>query len=155
MITILQGNIFDSKAKALVNPINCHGVSGAGLALEFARRFPINDIFLHNMVECGKIRLGEVLPFYRYGVKDKLTIILNFPTKWHWTNKSSMKDIDKGLDSLKSFLLVESVESVAIPALGCGLGGLNWKLVRDLTVSKFEDCDFEIRVELYAPLRHK
>lgn len=125
MIWYRQGNIFESKAAALVNPVNCVGVSGKGLALEFKRRFP--DSFEAYRTACimRSIKVGKVYPFW-----DNTVWIVNFPTKRDWRKPSQIDWIRWGLADLRDWLAENHVQSVAIPALGCGLGGLAWEDVK-------------------------
>lgn len=117
----MQGNIFDAETDSFVNPVNCAGVMGKGLALEFKKRFPTN--FSVYKEECSHSRLfpGKVFSFNENG-----KTIFNFPTKDHWKENSNYKDIERGLNSLVVEILRSEVKSVAIPALGCGLGGLDF-----------------------------
>lgn len=132
IIEYKKGNILESKAEALVNPVNCVGVMGAGLAKQFKKKFP--NMFNHYRTICfnKSLDIGKI----DY-CKEKDKVIFNFPTKIHWKNKSLIEYIDKGIDAL--ILIVEEldVKSIAVPMLGCELGGLNKQIVHTLIVNKF------------------
>lgn len=133
-------SIFDSHAEYLVNPVNCVGVMGKGLALEFKKRFP--DVFQTYAEAC---RAGKIVP----GRVQVVGRVVNFPTKRHWRDKSRMLDVAEGLIDLVCELRARGAESVAIPALGCGEGGLSWMAVKRMIVIAFENETCEL--DLYGP----
>lgn len=118
-------NIFSIHAEALVNPVNCVGVSGAGLAAEFARHYPDNQEDYENTCRNKLMKLGLVLLHQRQTTVNPKYII-NFPTKNHFRQPSNLDAISRGMLSLALALKHYNIKSVAIPALGCGLGGLRW-----------------------------
>ena len=126
MIRIKTGDIFEEDAEALVNTVNCVGVMGRGVALQFKRQFP--DNFNAYAVKCerNEIKLGQVFVF-ETGRIDGPRYIINFPTKRHWRSKSRLADIHTGLKSLAKVIRERGIGSLAIPALGSGLGGLDWQ----------------------------
>lgn len=134
MIRFLLGNIFDSEADALVNTVNCVGVMGRGLALQFKKAFPEN--FKEYKRACDR---GEVVPGRMFVTEPNLPItpkfIVNFPTKRHWRDKSRLDDVEAGLVNLRDEIDIRRIKSIAIPPLGCGLGGLHWPDVRRLIVN--------------------
>jgi len=138
-------SILDSQCQALVNPVNCVGVMGAGLAFEFKSKYP--DMFWDYKAHCesGSMHLGIV----RYYPLDG-QYILNFPTKYHWRDKSKLEDIESGLDYLIGLSVGLKLKSIAFPLLGCGLGGLEPKPVVDLLL-KYSYLMFLDLVEIYAP----
>jgi O-acetyl-ADP-ribose deacetylase (regulator of RNase III) len=144
-------SIFDSGADVLVNPVNCVGVSGKGLALEFKKRFPVNQMAYE--AACGRAEVTPDRPFYWWSMG---MAIVNFPTKRHWRDASRLKDVRRGLVSMGDFLIATrkirslALNSIAIPALGCGLGGLDWKDVRPAIVEALRDID-GLTVYLYPP----
>lgn len=140
-----SGNIFDSEAEALVNPVNCVGVMGKGLALQFKQRFPSN--YEAYKYECSQNNLKIGLLFC-YEENSKL--IINFPTKTHWKQKSELQYIDKGLIALQDLLTKIPINSIAIPPLGCGLGGLNWTEVKPLIFKHMVPLT-GISVHIYQP----
>ena len=125
MLTFKSGDIFNEPAEALVNPVNCVGVMGRGLALEFRQRFPGNYAEYRRACREGRVRPGRMLVHHENG-----RCIINFPTKRHWRDDSRIEDLREGLKSLTQELRNRGIRSVAIPALGAGLGGLEWPAVR-------------------------
>lgn len=129
MIEYKIGNILTENAEALVNTVNCVGIMGRGLALQFKEVFPEN--FKSYAVACkqNQVQPGRMFVYET----DQLTnprYIINFPTKRHWRDKSRIEDIDAGLIALAEQIRSHNILSIAIPALGCGLGGLDWLEVR-------------------------
>ncbi|HTN72959.1 MAG TPA: macro domain-containing protein, partial [Methylomirabilota bacterium] len=142
---ILVGDILQSKAQTLVNTVNCVGVMGKGIALEFKKRFP--EMFEDYAERCER---KEVKPGVPYVYKTLFPPqIVNFPTKDHWKSVSRIADIDRGLQLLVTHYKEWGVTSLAIPPLGCGNGQLEWKAVGPLIYQYVSQMD--IRVELYAP----
>ncbi len=126
-----RGNLLTAEAEALVNTVNTVGVMGKGIALQFKRAFPANFRAYRSACAKGEVRLGQVWAFDT-GVLGSRRYVLNFPTKGHWRDSSRLEDIAAGLDSLVDVVNERGITSVAIPALGCGNGGLNWSDVRPL-----------------------
>jgi O-acetyl-ADP-ribose deacetylase (regulator of RNase III) len=149
MITETTKSIFESDAKIKINTVNCVGVMGKGLALEFKKHFP--DMFKDYKEACDK---GEVQPgkLHIYVDCDNLTII-NFPTKKHWSDKSCLYDIELGLKSLVEYLKPLGRIKVSIPALGCRNGGLEWNNVKSLIYEHLNGLDAEIL--LHTPDSYK
>lgn len=145
MITYVSGNILTSAAQVISNPINCAGVMGAGLALEFKNNFP--DMFTDYVTRCSnkKVVIGQP---YLWESNNKQ--ILNFPTKRHWKDKSLIGDIDVGLAYLAANYDEMGITSIALPALGCGLGGLNWPDVK-LLIEKHLGNLPTLEVYVYQP----
>ncbi len=129
MINYKSGDISKTDAEAIVNTVNCVGIMGRGVALRIKKAFPEN--FKAYKVACGRgeVRLGKMFVF-EIGMFTNPKYIVNFPTKKHWRNKSRMEDIESGLDTLIDTIRLHKINSIAIPALGCGNGGLNWNEVR-------------------------
>lgn len=147
-----NGDMFETSAEAIVNTVNCVGVMGKGVALEFKRRWPENYKFYKKACDRGDLRPGQVLVFDRgnmFGV-DGPRYLVNFPTKDHWRAKSKIEYIDSGLDALVSQVASLSIQSIAIPPLGCGNGGLDWAVVRPLMQRKLSAL-VNVRVEIFAP----
>ena len=125
---ILVGDILQSKAQALINTVNCVGVMGKGIALEFKKRFPEMFEDYRQRCEQGHVRPG--MPYlYRSLVPPQ---IVNFPTKDHWKSVSRIEDIEKGLEYLLSHYREWEITSLAVPPLGCGNGQLEWRAVGPL-----------------------
>lgn len=145
MVKVLTGDILDSKAQTLVNTVNCVGIMGKGIALEFKEQFP--DMFNDYVARCNRneVRLGKP---YLY---KRLTPpwILSFPTKGHWRSVSRIEDIVKGLKYLLQHYKEWGITSLAVPPLGCGQGQLEWKIVGPTLYRYLSQLD--IPVELYAP----
>lgn len=131
MIEYRTGNLFEADAEALVNSVNCVGIMGRGVALEFKKAWPENF-----KLYASACRRGEVLPgrmfVFETGRLGNPRFIINFPTKRHWRGKSRMEDIEAGLQALVEEIRARGIRSIALPPLGCGLGGLKWQEVRPL-----------------------
>jgi len=144
-VKILVGNLFESKAQTLVNTVNCVGVMGKGIALEFKQRFP--DMYQDYVVRCkrGEVRLGKP---YLYKMLFP-PWILNFPTKDHWRSVANLDSIIQGLDYLLQHYREWGIESLAVPPLGAGQGQLEWRIIGPTLYHYLSRMD--ILVELYAP----
>lgn len=145
MIKVIIGNLFESKAQTLVNTVNCVGVMGKGIALEFKKRFP--DMFEDYVLRCrrGEVRLGR--PYLYKSLMPPW--ILNFPTKDHWRSVTKLDDIIKGLEYLLKHYRQWGLTSLAVPPLGCGHGQLEWRVVGPTLYRYLKTM--EIPIELYAP----
>lgn len=150
MIVNKTGSIFDSTAQALVNPVNCQGVSGAGLAREFRLRYPDTQRRYRMACEMGLSPGNVFVALHNPGPWKPVRWIIYFPTKDKWRGPSKSEYIRDGLVDLVQSVKKRPIESIAIPALGCGLGGLDWAAVRTLIVAAFEELP-EVTVELYGP----
>ena len=128
-------SIFESDSEAIVNPVNCVGVSGAGLAKQFAQRYPKNDRLYREACKDNRVQPGRGL--ITETCRQSPRFIVNFPTKRHWRDRSRLSDIQLGLRNLHRELLRRDIRSIALPALGAGLGGLPWPDVRDLIEREF------------------
>ena len=145
MFKVLIGDLFASRAQTLVNTVNCVGVMGKGVALEFKKRWPAMFDEYQRRCERRQVRLGE--PYLH---RDALgASIVNFPTKDHWRSSSRIIDIERGLDYLVAHLGEWGVTSLALPPLGCGNGGLEWAEVGPLIYRKLHGLPID--VEVYAP----
>ena len=149
MIRFTLGNILDAEVEALVNTVNCVGIMGRGIALQFKHAFPENfrayeEACRRNAVEPGRMFVfdtGELtLPRY----------IINFPTKRHWRGKSRMEDIDSGLVALVEEIGKRGIHTIAVPPLGSGLGGLDWAEVRPRIKAALSDLP-GVEVLVYEP----
>lgn len=154
MIELCYGDILESDAEALVNPVNCCGVMGAGLALQVKRRWPTVDLAYRMACSSGRVGMGRM-----YTVGGSFSIgdphrrwVICFPTKRHWQDASRLIDIDAGLPVLAAELKRIGATSVAVPALGCGLGGLAWADVRPRIEQALGELP-GVRVLLYPPHR--
>lgn len=130
MITYSEGSIFECGATAIVNPVNCVGVMGGGLAKAFADKFPaMEEDYIAYCAE-GLLRPGMVHSYFSN--LEEVPIVLNLPTKDDWREPSEYEYVANGLVALCAFLNRFNIDSVGVPALGCGLGGLEWSAVEVL-----------------------
>ena len=149
MIEYKIGDIFTEDSEALVNTVNCVGVMGRGIALQFKRRFPAN--FKAYKTECQQDRMKPGCVFvYETGKMHPPRYIINFPTKRHWRGKSRMEDIESGLESLANSIRSNGIRSIAIPPLGSGLGGLNWAEVRDRMEAALQEL-YGVEIVIFEP----
>lgn len=142
-ITKLKGNIFNSKCDVLINPVNCQGFMGKGLALEFKLLYPnMMEKYIkyceNKALDIGKIAL----------INETKKKILLFPTKKSYSLPSKLEYIEKGLIKIKETYIEKGIESIAMPQIGAGLGGLNWKEVEELIYKIF--ADININIEIYS-----
>ncbi len=137
-------SIFNTLTQAIVNPVNCMGVMGAGLALLFKQRYPANYVAYTVACEQGLIKPGLCYTFATGALNPQY--IVNFPTKRHWRAKSLLEDIDAGLRHLRFLADVHQWNSIAMPRLGCGLGGLKWDDVRPLVERHFKGAKCQVIV---------
>ena len=135
---------------ALVNPVNTVGVSGAGLAMEFKERFPDNFKFYQNACHAGKMVTGRMLVYTRQELFAPHYII-NFPTKAHYSEKTRPAYIENGLEDLARVIDQYQISSIGIPALGCDLGGLQWKDVFQIIKRKLRTQ--RARIVVFPPLK--
>ncbi len=149
MIELAHGNLLESDADALVNTVNCVGFMGKGIALQFKQAFPDNFRTYEAACRQGDMVPGRVL-VHDYGVLQRPRYIINFPTKNHWRAKSRIEDIDSGLIALVQVVRDYEIRSIAVPPLGCGLGGLDWSAVRPRIESAFAEIP-DVHVYLYGP----
>ena len=142
------GDILSEDAQALVNTVNCVGIMGRGVALQFKRVYP--DNFKAYAMECdeGRLEPGRMFVFET----DRLSpqFIINFPTKKHWRSKSRLSYIETGLQSLVEEIKKRDIRSIAVPPLGCGEGGLNWQDVRSQMESAFAELD-GVDITIFEP----
>lgn len=129
MIELTTGNILHADVEALVNTVNCVGVMGRGIALQFKNDFPNNFKAYEAACARGEVQPGRMFVF-ETGTLTNPKYIINFPTKRHWRGKSRIEDIESGLRALAVEIRERHIRSIAIPPLGSGLGGLNWDDVR-------------------------
>lgn len=141
MIKYIKGNIFNSRCAVLVNPVNCVGVMGKGLALEFKNRYPTMFHTYKKACDTKELRPGQ--PMLVYG-PDKSVIL--FPTKYHWREKSKVIYIKDGLEAVSCCYKSFGIESIAFPKLGCGLGGLDWKEVKPLMEQYLSKLDIDVEI---------
>lgn len=145
MVEVMIGDMFKSNMEVLVNPINCVGAMGRGIALAFKNKYP--NMYLKYREACyqGKVVPGKLY----YYIQNGKVKVLNFPTKNHWKNDSEISYIVSGLDYFVKYYKKLGVKSIAFPALGCGNGHLSWDTIGPLMYRKLKDLPIDI--EIYAP----
>lgn len=146
MITYTTGNIFDSGAECLVNTVNCEGYMGKGIAYQFKLRYPENNKDYVRACKSGELRIGTIHWFTEDG-----KLIVNFPTKNKWREKSQMSYVEGGLDLLVELIKDKEVKSIAIPPLGCGNGGLVWGEVKQVVEKKLNPIIGKCDITVYEP----
>lgn len=149
MIHLTQGDILHDDSEAIVNTVNCVGVMGRGIALQFRNAYPENYKAYEKACQREEVQPGRMF-VYETGELTGPRYIINFPTKRHWRGKSRMEDIDSGLRALVELLRDKKIRSIALPPLGSGLGGLVWSEVRLRIVAALGDLD-EVKVTIYEP----
>lgn len=148
MIHFSKGDILCDDSEAIVNPVNCVGVMGRGLALQFRKAYP--DVFRLYAEACkrGKVQPGRMFVTETGALLPRY--VVNFPTKRHWQEKSRMEDIEDGLDALVEWIKERKIRSISVPPLGAGLGGLDWKQVRQRIIAKMAELE-GVDVTIYEP----
>lgn len=147
MIEDARGDLLAANVDALVNAVNTVGVMGKGLALAFKKRFPANFAAYKRACDAGTVTVGKMFVFERVAAPRW---IVNFPTKRHWRGASRLEDVRDGLVDLVEQVTQRKIASIALPALGCGLGGLAWDAVRPLIIEACERIP-QTRVLLFSP----
>ena len=143
MITVTKGNLLNAKTEALVNTVNTVGVMGKGIALQFRLAYPRMFRAYEKACKKGEVKPGH-MHIYELNSLHNPKFIINFPTKRHWRGKSSIDDIISGLNSLVSEIQRLKIKSVAVPPLGCGNGGLEWKEVLPVIKAAFAASKTEV-----------
>jgi len=142
-----MSNLFDSSAQVWVNPVNCVGVMGKGIAKQFAIRFPdMLNYYEHACKVEKSIRPGTIYTVPHAPAPPNWIVLL--ATKDHWRDSSKLAWVIDGLDNLAHWCKDEGITSLAIPAIGCGLGNLDWSVVRPLI---FDRLGFIPGLEVYEP----
>ena len=149
MIEFTTGNLMASQDAVLVNTVNTVGVMGQGIALQFKDEFPHNFKVYADACGKGELYPGKLLIVNDYSLRYGEKTIINFPTKVHWRNPSKYEYIEEGLVALRKYLKDEKVESISIPPLGCGNGGLDWTIVKPMIASALEGL--ETSIHIYEP----
>ena len=149
MISYVRGNLLEADVEALVNTVNTMGVMGKGIALQFKNRFAANFLAYAQACKLGQVQTGRMFVTEPQELMGPRWIV-NFPTKRHWRDPSRMEWVVEGLQDLRGFLLSHNVQSIAVPALGAGLGGLDWPAVRSHIEAAWGDLPVDVRV--YEPL---
>lgn len=150
MIRYTHGDLLDAQDEALVNPVNTVGVMGKGLALAFRHRFDLNHRLYVAACQAGELRVGKMFVTETGQVSGPRWVV-NFPTKQHWRQPSQLRWVSDGLVDLRRFIAQHQVRSIAIPALGAGLGGLAWPDVRAAIESALAELD-DVQITVYEPV---
>lgn len=146
MLTLMTGNILESGADCLVNTVNCEGFMGKGLAYQFKTKFPEA-----NKSYVKACRENHLAPGKMHCYKDNGKLIVNFPTKDKWRKKSKIEYIDNGMKALIQLIKQENIESIAIPPLGSGNGGLSWEEVKKIIYNYAIPISNDMDVYIYEP----
>jgi O-acetyl-ADP-ribose deacetylase (regulator of RNase III) len=149
MIELTQGNILKAEAEALVNTVNCVGFMGKGIALQFKKAYPDNFDAYHKACQAGEVQPGHMFIFDLHSMLNPKYVV-NFPTKRDWRANSRYEDIESGLQALVAEVRRLGIRSLAMPPLGCGLGGLDWNRVRPMIERAFTRLP-DVRLLLFAP----
>ncbi len=146
-IEYATGDILEANVGAWVNPVNCVGVMGRGLAAQFKRTYPEMFAAYRAAAKAGAVEPGRMHVF----ALECGRVVGNSPTKRHWRAKAKLEDVEEGLVALAEVIRTRDLGSIAIPPLGCGLGGLDWEVVRPMVVGTFSEFP-GVRVLVYEPL---
>jgi O-acetyl-ADP-ribose deacetylase (regulator of RNase III) len=149
MLEFRTGNILQADVEALVNAVNCVGIMGRGIALQFKNEFPENFRAYEAACARDEVQPGRMFVFETRALTNP-KLIINFPTKRHWRGKSRIEDIDAGLKALVEEIRKRGIRSIAIPPLGSGLGGLSWADVRPRIEAALRKIG-DVRVIIFEP----
>ena len=149
MLEFRTGDIFEAEAEALVNTVNCVGIMGRGIALQFKNLYPENFKAYETACKRNEVQPGSMFVFELRTLANP-KFIINFPTKRHWRGKSRMEDIESGLKALAQMIRDRAIRSIAIPPLGSGLGGLNWVDVRARVEEALRGFN-DVRIIVFEP----
>lgn len=149
MIELKQGNLLEADVEALVNTVNCVGVMGKGIALQFKQAFPDNFRQYERACRAKEVQPGKMFTVAT-GSLFNPKYIINFPTKRHWKGRSRLEDIQAGLKALIAEIKRLDIRSIGIPPLGCGNGGLEWSQVRPMIELAFAELT-DVQVLLFSP----
>jgi O-acetyl-ADP-ribose deacetylase (regulator of RNase III) len=148
-VTIKSGDLLKEESEAIVNTVNCVGVMGKGIALQFKQRWLQNFKAYAAACDREEVKPGTMF-IYDLGEWEKPRYIINFPTKVHWRGESNIEYIEKGLRDLVMQVKRLGIKSIALPPLGCGNGGLDWHTVKRLVFDVFKDQP-NVQVDLFEP----
>ncbi|WP_043731190.1 type II toxin-antitoxin system antitoxin DNA ADP-ribosyl glycohydrolase DarG [Nocardia asiatica] len=150
MIREEHGNLLRADVDALVNTVNTVGVMGKGIALQFKRAYPEMYKAYERAAKENAIRIGEMFVWETEALSGP-RLIVNFPTKRHWRSPSRLEDIRSGLLDLVTAIEKYQIRSIAIPPLGCGNGGLDWKEVAPLIWDALRPLEKSVDIRIYPP----
>lgn len=149
MIEYKHGDILREDAEALINTVNCMGIMGRGIALQFKNAFPENFKAYVKACKKNEVQPGKMFVF-ETGQLTNPRYIINFPTKRHWRGKSRIEDIEAGLEALIDTIHKYKIRSIAIPPLGSGLGGLDWLFVKSRIENALQALT-DVRIIIFEP----
>ena len=149
MIEFTSGDILKDDVDAIVNTVNCVGIMGRGIALQFKNAWPENFKAYEAACKREEVQPGRMF-VYEVGQLTTPRYIINFPTKRHWRGKSRIEDIESGLKALVGEIRQRGIRSIAIPPLGSGLGGLDWNDVRPRIEAAMREVP-DVRVRIFEP----
>jgi len=149
MIRFTQGDLLNSDAEAIVNTVNCVGIMGRGIALQFKQMYPANFKAYAAACTAGEVVPGRMFVF-ETGEMTNPKYLINFPTKKHWRGNSKLEDIEAGLAALREEIVLRGIKSVSIPPLGTGLGGLPWPAVKSRMLDALESLQ-DVEIIIYEP----
>jgi len=149
MIHYSTGNLLQADVEAIINTVNCVGVMGKGIALQFKQAFPENFTAYAKACKAAEVQPGRMFVFERETLVNP-RFIINFPTKTHWRAKSKIEHIEQGLAALVQVIRDKQIKSIAIPPLGCGNGGLDWVDVQPLIETALANVP-DVDAYIYAP----
>jgi O-acetyl-ADP-ribose deacetylase (regulator of RNase III) len=152
MIRFTQGNLLEAPVEALVNTVNTVGVMGKGIALMFKEDFPENYQLYREACQTKKVKIGRMFATERRDFISGPKWIINFPTKEHWRAPSQIEWIREGLADLRRFIEEHSIRSIALPPLGSGNGGLDWREVRPLIIEALGPLR-DVTIIVYEPTK--
>lgn len=153
MIRYIRGNLLQADTEAVVNAVNTVGVMGKGIALAFRQTYPANFAEYEVACKAQQVRTGCMFVTANR-VPDGPRWIINFPTKRHWREPSRFEWIEEGLTDRRRVILGHKIRSIAIPPLGCGLGGLDWEQVRPAIAGALDELS-DVDVRVYEPIARR
>lgn len=153
MIEYKTGDILEANTEAIINTVNCVGIMGRGIALQFKNAYPENFKAYSKACSHNEVKPGHVFVFETEQL-DNPRYIINFPTKRHWRDKSQIQDIEAGLMSLVDIIKKFNIRSIAIPPLGSGLGGLDWSVVKSRIELALQSLG-NVQVIIYEPQKNR
>lgn len=152
MIKFVTGDMFKTKCIAVINPCNCRGVAGRGISLYLKKMAPINYNKYNSVCKMGLLIPGRCAVVETDELSEYVKYIINFPTKDDWKEPSKIEYIRSGLGDLVSAMRDFDIKSVAMPAIGCGCGGLEWSRVKTTIVEILEFLGHDgLTFEIYEP----
>ncbi len=166
-LSLVEGDMFFSRMQTITVSVNTMGIMGKGVALRARYQFPDVFVFYQDLCKKKILKMGKPYLYKREQSLDSVladeaerltninqqTWFLLFPTKTDWRKMADINGIEEGLKWLVRNYKEEGIESIAMPALGCGLGWLSWGLVGPM-LSKYLQ-KMPIPIEVYLPVERK